>query len=355
MKCAATRNQLSLIRRRQMVEIARMNGTPAKVEIFAPFGAAIELMQKILFRPFDITKWLVIGFAAFLSHLAGGGANFNWNSRLGNWRTQMHSATRDAADSFGSNAPLWAVPIGIFVVLLIIAVIAVFLWLGSRGRFIFTDCIVRNRGAIAEPWHEYRHEANSLFVFSLVIALICLAIVIGAGIVFFLPALLHDHGAGAGVPVVFGGVLFVLVLVLIAVGWALISQFMVPVMYRRRCTAPEAFRITTALIGENLGVFLLYLLFLIVLGIAAAMIACLATCVTCCIAAIPYVGTVILLPVYVTLGAYPLLFLRQFGPDYDVWGGVPAVESAEPPMQTRPGESVSPPPPEPPPPPVLPT
>jgi len=27
------------------------------------------------------------------------------------------------------------------------------------------------------------------------------------------------------------------------------------------------------------------------------------------------------LPIPVTLGAFSLLFLRQFGPDYDVWGG----------------------------------
>jgi hypothetical protein len=49
------------------------------------------------------------------------------------------------------------------------------------------------------------------------------------------------------------------------------------------------------------------------------MIGCVVACATCCIAAIPYVGSVILLPVSVTLGAFSLLFLRQFGSDYDVW------------------------------------
>ena len=56
------------------------------------------------------------------------------------------------------------------------------------------------------------------------------------------------------------------------------------------------------------------------------MISCVVTCATCCIAAIPYVGTVILLPIPVTLGAFSLLFLRQFGPDYDVWAGLMATE-----------------------------
>ena len=49
-----------------------MNGNGSKIEIFKPFGEAFELMKKILFQPFDLKKWLVIGFAAFLASLAGG-------------------------------------------------------------------------------------------------------------------------------------------------------------------------------------------------------------------------------------------------------------------------------------------
>jgi hypothetical protein len=63
----------------------------------------------------------------------------------------------------------------------------------------------------------------------------------------------------------------------------------------------------------------LYCLFLIVLALATVIVACVATCATCCITAIPYIGTVILLPVFVLLRSFSLLFLRQFGADYDVW------------------------------------
>jgi len=62
-------------------------------------------------------------------------------------------------------------------------------------------------------------------------------------------------------------------------------------------------------------------LFWLVLVLATAIVTCLATCATCCIAAVPYIGTVILLPVFVLLRLFSLLFLRQFGPDYDVWAG----------------------------------
>src|SRR5205814_2448527 len=63
-----------------------MNGVRPRIEIFRPFGEAFELMNKILFQPFDLKKWLVIGFAAFLSgHLAGIG--FNFPSSFGNFKS----------------------------------------------------------------------------------------------------------------------------------------------------------------------------------------------------------------------------------------------------------------------------
>jgi len=57
-----------------------MNGTKPKIEIFKPFGEAFELMKKVLFKPFEFKKWLVIGFAAFIAGHFGGGS-FNFPSR----------------------------------------------------------------------------------------------------------------------------------------------------------------------------------------------------------------------------------------------------------------------------------
>ncbi len=65
----------------------------------------------------------------------------------------------------------------------------VLLWVGCRGRFIFTDCIVRNRGAIAEPWREFRREGNSFFLFSLLVGLIVIAIIAIAFVPVLLPFL----------------------------------------------------------------------------------------------------------------------------------------------------------------------
>ncbi len=81
--------------------------TERKIEIFAPCSAALDLTKLILFQPFDLTKWFVIGFAAFLSHLAGGGGgSFNYNPNLGKGNWNFRSTTHDVVPVRHRNAVL---------------------------------------------------------------------------------------------------------------------------------------------------------------------------------------------------------------------------------------------------------
>jgi hypothetical protein len=156
-----------------------MNGPVRKIEILSPFNQAIELTRLILFRPFDITKWLIIGFAAFLSGwLNSGGGSINpWSFR--GWNTSSAQAPQFQFQSFNLG-PCWRVPPGphrgsghfSFSQSLIL-----WLWVTSRGRFIFIDCLVRNRAAIAEPWREYHREGNRFFLFLIVLIVASIAIV----------------------------------------------------------------------------------------------------------------------------------------------------------------------------------
>ncbi len=302
-----------------------MNSSDRRVEVFAPFGHAYDLTKKICFQPFDLAKWFVIGFAAWLATFFSGGS-FNWRNKLSQGDWQWHAQHQGAPFTWSHSAP-WVVPLVLFGLLLGLAFGALILWLNARGRFMFTDCIVRNRGAIAEPWREYRTEGNSLFVFQLVFTFCAL---LGFGVLAFLFVLVR-YWAKPIVPLgllVVLGVFWILVMIL----FSLLLHFMLPVMYRRRCGAREAFRAVSALIRANLGVFLLFLLFYLVLCVAAMAIGCIAGCVTCCVAALPYIGTVILLPVVMTMFAYPLCFVRQFGDEYDVWAVLPPPTEPPPPQ-----------------------
>jgi hypothetical protein len=296
---------------------SNMNGIEPKIQIFKPFGEAFELMKRILFQPFDLKKWFVIGFAAWLANLGGGGGGFNYPY---NEREDAHKLN-ETISQIPHPILITAICALIAVVLLLVVLFA---WLRARGRFMFVDCIVKNRGAVAAPWREFRTEGNSYFLFSLTAA-VCLVLFAGllsAPLVFlairgrFYLSLHRDRLEPYMLLIT---ALWVFIILLAVFGWALIVNFMVPVMYRCRCRAYEAFRAVTSLIARHPGEIVLYCLFLIVLAVASVMLACVVTCATCCIAAIPYVGTVILLPVFVLFRSFSLLFLRQFGPEYDVW------------------------------------
>jgi hypothetical protein len=305
-----------------------MDPSTPRIEIFAPFGEAFELTKKILFQPFDLMKWFVIGFAAWLAtFFSGGGFNYRrWKGGDWNWKAHTHGPTFSMHD-----APPWVLPLIVVGTILVLALIVLLLWLNSRGRFMFTDCIVRNRGAIAQPWREYRTEGNHYFVFQLAVTLCSLIVFGGLAITFVLGW--HWNNALLPLPLLILLILVGVAFFLIAIVVGLILKFMAPVMYRQRCTALVAFRAVWHLVAANPVVFLLFGLFYLVLCIAGAMIGCLAACVTCCIAALPYIGTVILLPLVMFLFTYPLCFVRQFGDPYDVWA---VVRPTEPPPPEQP-------------------
>ncbi len=245
--------------------------------------------------------------------------SFRWKSE---WN--FRSASQDVLEA-GSRVPGWVWPLIAIGVVLVIGIVVLLMWLGARGKFIFADCVVRNRAAIVEPWHEFRREGNSYFVFKLIVGLIVLLVFVVAGAVLWVPLVLNGDMPG-GVVLVLGVSLLALAAVVIGAVVSLIANLMIPIMYRQRCSARQAFAAALGLISSYPGPVILYLLFTIVLWIAVIAISCVLTCITCCIVAIPYVGTVILLPVYVFFMSYLLLFVRQFGPDYDAWANVVAVE-----------------------------
>jgi hypothetical protein len=301
-----------------------VNGTPPQIEIIAPFRAAFEWMKSVLFRPFDVTKWLTIAFAAFIGgNMGGGGGNFSRIGRLGNgdWKYRTTSHGNWPSDW---NITPWLIALIVMGVLVFLVIAVVWAWVSARGRFIFTDCVVKNRGAIGEPWREYRREGNSFFLFWLAIGFVTLIL---AGIVVAILVSLFRMGdfnePGPSVMFVVVLVLAILVWVIVALFLTIVAHFMVPVMYRRRCTAREAFADVLSLILRNPGPIILFVLFMIVLAIAVAVVGTMVACLTCCIGGLPYISTVLLLPAIVWLAAYRLLFLRQFGDQYDVWATTP--------------------------------
>ena len=173
-------------------------------------------------------------------------------------------------------------------------------------------------------------EGNSLFGFRLVLGL--------AGAILTLPLVICIIAlvvrmvmrGGPDVAGIMTAVGFFLCLLIAAIVFALINKFtmdfVVPIQYLRGAKCLAAWREYLGLLKRHAGQFILYILFQIVLSMAIGILvlaALLVTCCFCCLALLPYIGTVLLLPVLVFQRAYSLSFFAQFGPSYDVFPPVP--------------------------------
>jgi hypothetical protein len=316
---------------------------PAQVSVTAPVQPALDWTKRLLFQPFDLGKWFTIGFCAWLAYLGQGGARGGSALRSGRVPgipSSLPSASRpenlpnlDRARDWAMANLHWLVPVAIVLFCLLVAVGLLILWLSSRGEFMFLHCVARDRAEVAVPWRRYAREAKSLFLFRIVLGLIgaVLLLPLAAVIAFFVFRIVFGGGgaaAAAGIPSL---VLAGLALFLIGIAFAIVSKltrdFAVPIMYLRGITCREAWREILALFSGRMGLPILYLLFQIVLAIAIGFLVVVAVIATCCIAGclllIPYIGTVVLLPVLVFSRSYSLFYLRQLGAQYDVFAQAP--------------------------------
>jgi hypothetical protein len=296
------------------------------IAYFEPFNRAWGRMKTALFKPFDLRKWFIIGFSAFLAKLAEGGRGPNssgW-SEDSSFREFLDFPNK-ASEWLVSN-PGWFVGI-VFIGLFVITLIIVLIWLSSRGKFMFLDNVVHDRAEIAKPWKQYSMEGNSLFLWRLIFFLVCAVVFTSYIIFFFISASnLYEGSYYERVPVVFI-VMMVLLFVLtgIVVGFIsmFLNSFVAPIMYKNNIKATQAWSRFLSLFRQYPFHFILYGLLVFVLSIVAVIFVVVAGLLTFCIGflllVIPYIGTVVTLPIWYTFRAFSLEFLAQFGPEYEIF------------------------------------
>lgn len=295
------------------------------VSVTDPIGDAFEWTKKVLFRPFKFKKWLVLGFCAFLASLGEGGCQTNFNFGGGDGSgAQMEQAFRSAKDWVTANPGL-AAGIVAAVIGIGLALFLLLQWLSSRGKFMFLDGVVENKAAVSDPWYDFKSSGNSLFVLRvglMAFGFFASLVVLGACALIAWPDIDAGQFGSNAVIAIFVGLFFLLPLAIgLGIVRALVSDFAVQVMYRRDIPALDSLRLVWhELVWPNVGTFVLFYLMKFVLGLAAGMLIFLATCLTCCLAALPYVSSVIFLPVSVFFRSYSVFFLDQFG---DPWTILP--------------------------------
>ena len=201
----------------------------------------------------------------------------------------------------------------------------------------FMSNVVHDRVEIAKPWRDYQSEGNSLFVWRLLFGVFTLVVFGGLFAFFFIQGgALYDAGLARSIPwsFILGFGLVTLAVVLV---WGYIAlflkEFVAALMFKHRVSAGEAWRRFLGALQEvSPAVHRLRHHHLpararprrrrhLVRDSAPAASAAI-------LLAIPYISTVVLLPVLYAYRAFGLEFLAQFGPDFDVFPKPTAAEPA---------------------------
>jgi hypothetical protein len=297
------------------------------VSYVEPLRLSVARMTRMLFKPARAGFWFTLGFAAFLSEY------LSWGMGRSGGRARGDRVPDElAGDVLGRIVDFLRNPVvtGVVIAIALCALVAYVLvtWISSRGRFVFLDNVARERAAIREPWSRHRKVGNSLFVWRLVFNTLVLMIV-GAIIAPFLAAiaaLVHSDSFRVTDLFVLLPLPFMLLPVGLVAGFVTLYRmsFVEPLMYRHDVGVLEAWGRFLALFVRRPWPFLLFALFaLALLAVAIAIVFAFGIgtlAIGFILLAIPYVGSVLLLPLEVVFRAVGPEFLAQFGEEYAALG-----------------------------------
>lgn len=283
-----------------------------------PISQAWNHMVRILFKTFEFKKWMLLGFCAFLAQCGEGGGS---GSNGSNWSNPNNRQRFDDAKQWVESNMELVISLAIGAVVLFLALGLLVTWLSSRGKFMLLDGIVKNRGAIKEPWSEYKSEGNSLFLLRIVVGLVAmfvLMIAAGIPILIALPDFRSETFGEAGFTAIIFGCFLLIPYIIACIAFSFfLKVFVIPTMYLKRVRAVEGMGIAwRTLCKGHIGSAILLFLMMFLLGIVAGIITLIGVCATCCIAAIPYISSIVFLPITVFFACYVLAYIQQFGSDW---------------------------------------
>jgi len=290
---------------------------------------AFEHTRRMLF-PFRFERWLTLGFVAFLDQCGRGGVGGTLPGAPPGGGLPSPGTGSGGLSDLGSwfNAHLAViVAFAIGTLVVIVAVVALMLWIGSRATFVYIDDVATGRAEVSRPWSAHAERANSYFAWRFGLAAAFLGAIAVMVALAVAAALLIGRGgvAGAGLGAV---VLIVLVpvffLLLLAGGLSAMAlrDFVAPLQMFTGTSCGPAVRILVGLVRAHPVPFLLYVLLKVVFGVAQGILLLFAACFTCCCILLPVVTQTALQPLFFFERAWSLFVLRQMG--YDLVGGGPA-------------------------------
>jgi hypothetical protein len=294
---------------------------------------AIERSKQLLF-PFKGEKWFALGFTVFLAQCGESGSapiqtpqipfpsgpsGRGGPSPYGTgFPAEMQKAIADALSALRADLALY-ITLAIAGVVLIFGIWAFVLWFSSRAKLMFVESVIWDRVDIGKQWGRAGELGLSLFKFRALLGIggsLLMLLAVGGAVAagfpdfekgqFLGPRALACYAVLGASSIFFGIPLLITSL--------LLDDFVVPLMVLRNARVREAWSMCRGevLAGNLGGVFVFYLL-RVALAFGIGLIMVVLTCVTCCLMYIPYINTVLLLPIFTFSRAYPLYYMEQLG------------------------------------------
>lgn len=251
---------------------------------------SIGRTSAILFKPFNIKKWLLLLFIAVcagaLSFGSGNGGGGNKPAEQKKAvETSQSAAIQPAASASTPVAAPYTLPAVVITVIAVVAFLLILFtvlmaWVGARFKFVWFNAVVANDASIVEPFHRHRLQANSFFRASLVIGAVFLTAILvstGWGIFNAAKAGAFSKAFGWSLPVALnlfaGPLISLLFIILIAVILSVaIDNFVVMVMAVDKIKFMKALGMIMSIYRSNLGDIILFHIVLLGLLIGSAII-----------------------------------------------------------------------------------
>ena len=326
------------------------------------FIDAFKRMTRILFYPFDIAKWFMLGFSAWLAVMfsgrgVGGGVSLNYKQLDSQQGTEFLNITGRLKELLKSiftgegsfigkisehfqigESILWLIISGTAAfIFLIIIINLILLWLSSRFKFIFIHNLANNLSQISAPWKRFKKLGNSafwwLFCFMLALTLFMLVIFISACSLFY-PVFINFLQTGTFTPGTLNSFLSGLTVLLFFCGITVFSftyyffdQFVILIMYKDDVSAvPAYWKFLRMLKSHPISFVKFWFLQIVANFICVSAIIVFVFC-TCCTAAvllaIPYIGAVVILPVTTFRRLQSMELMAAFGKDFSPYPAPP--------------------------------
>jgi len=323
------------------------------IKCFDAFKRAFRRMTGMLFYPFTVSKWFVLGFSAWLAIIfnsqGGSGVGGTFYFRFSNSSHLPYVVSRSGSflkDVFLGDvffvgkvcnylkieqSVFWWLVFGTATAVLVMIVINLILvWVSSRFKFIFIDNIANNRAEITKPWKQFKKCGNSAFwwlfgfiIVSVLFMLIAFIIITTQFYPLILDYLRTDSFKMSDSSIIISVltmVVFVFGMVILSFTYYFFNEFVLPIMYKKDLRAKAAYREFLQLLKAAPLTFVKFWFLQILANIACGIAVILLMIATCGIVVIPmlipYFGVLVILPVFVFHRSQSMELMAAFGSEY---------------------------------------